>query len=64
MDIFYEKYFRKIELTSLNFTRSIMDNIHWVARLIGIKGSRDVGKTTLLLQYIKKICQLINQHCM
>ena len=31
-----------------------MDEIHWQDRLIGIKGGRGVGKTTLLLQYIKK----------
>lgn len=31
-----------------------MDRIHWDARLIGIKGARGVGKTTLLLQYIKE----------
>jgi hypothetical protein len=31
-----------------------MDTINWEARLIGIKGARGVGKTTLLLQYIKK----------
>ncbi|MBS3774985.1 MAG: AAA family ATPase, partial [Bacteroidales bacterium] len=27
---------------------------HWEERLIGIKGARGVGKTTLILQYIKK----------
>ncbi len=54
METLYEKYHRKIELTSLDFTRSIMDTIRWDARLIGIKGARGVGKTTLLLQYIKK----------
>lgn len=31
-----------------------MNQIHWDARLIGIKGARGVGKTTLLLQYIKE----------
>lgn len=36
--------------------RGIMDTIHWDARLIGIRGARGVGKTTLLLQYIKKHC--------
>lgn len=30
-----------------------MDEINWEARLIGIRGARGVGKTTLLLQYIK-----------
>lgn len=31
-----------------------MENIDWNARLIGVKGARGVGKTTLILQYIKK----------
>lgn len=31
-----------------------MDRIDWSVRLIGIKGARGVGKTTLLLQHIKK----------
>ncbi|MDG3581265.1 ATP-binding protein [Galbibacter pacificus] len=30
-----------------------MEEINWKARLIGIKGARGIGKTTLLLQYIK-----------
>jgi len=30
-----------------------MYEINWSARLIGIKGARGIGKTTLLLQYIK-----------
>lgn len=54
MEAIYEKYLRKIDLTSIQFTRSIMDTIRWDARLVGIKGARGVGKTTLLLQYIKK----------
>ena len=31
-----------------------MDEINWESRLIGIKGSRGVGKTTFLLQYAKE----------
>ena len=31
-----------------------MDEIDWDSRLIGIKGSRGVGKTTFLLQYAKE----------
>lgn len=31
-----------------------MDEIDWNSRLIGIKGSRGVGKTTFLLQYAKE----------
>jgi Predicted ATPase (AAA+ superfamily) len=54
METLFEKHHQKIAYTSLRFTRSLMDNIHWDARLIGIRGARGVGKTTLLLQYIKK----------
>lgn len=50
----YEKYQRLLNAIPMDFTRSLMDHIHWEARLIGIKGARGVGKTTLLLQYIKK----------
>ena len=54
MEILHEKFIRKIEQTQLNFIRSMLDVIRWDARLIGIKGARGVGKTTLMLQYIKQ----------
>jgi predicted AAA+ superfamily ATPase len=34
--------------------RYLYNNIHWDNRLIGILGARGTGKTTLLLQHIKK----------
>jgi len=54
METLYEKSFKKIESTSLDFVRGMMEHIHWDARLIVIKGARGVGKTTLMLQRIKK----------
>ena len=36
------------------FVRSIDGRIEWDARLIGLRGARGVGKTTLLLQHIKQ----------
>lgn len=36
------------------FARDLMDEINWNDRLIGIKGTRGVGKTTFLLQYAKE----------
>jgi predicted AAA+ superfamily ATPase len=54
MERIFEKFRNKLIPVSLNFTRTIMDEIRWEARLIGIKGARGVGKTTLILQYIKK----------
>ena len=56
-----EKFYRKIQDTSFTFVRSTINEIDWEARLIGIKGARGVGKTTLLLQYIKKNLPLTNE---
>lgn len=44
---------RQIATTDLTFVRSVISTINWNARLIGIRGARGIGKTTLLLQYIK-----------
>ena len=54
MNLLIEKFRRRLNKISLDFIRSIMYEINWDARLIGIRGARGVGKTTLLLQYIKK----------
>jgi len=45
---------KKIEATNSTFKRFLIDEINWERRLIGIKGARGTGKTTLLLQYIKE----------
>ena len=36
------------------FKRYLYDEIHWESRLIGVKGARGTGKTTLLLQWLKE----------
>lgn len=54
LDTLFEKFRNRLAFVSTGFTRGIMDEISWDARLIGIKGARGVGKTTLMLQYIKK----------
>ncbi|CAM4372104.1 ATP-binding protein [Gillisia limnaea] len=54
MEELEEKFIRKIETISMDFMRGTMQEINWSARLIGIRGARGVGKTTLMLQYIKK----------
>lgn len=38
----------------MEFTRGLMDRINWNTRLIGIKGPKGVGKSTLMQQYIRK----------
>ena len=49
VSLFYEKY----AATATDSVRSFIDTIDWDNRFIGIKGSRGVGKTTVVLQYIK-----------
>lgn len=54
IEILYNAYYRKLTRVSLKYTRYLYDKINWNVRLIGIKGARGVGKTTLLLQRIKR----------
>lgn len=44
--------------TDITFLRYLHDKIDWSDRLIGIKGARGIGKTTLLLQHIKQFHDL------
>lgn len=47
-------FHRKLTATDLRFKRYLYGQINWDARLLGIKGARGVGKTTMLLQHIKE----------
>ena len=44
--------------------RRLMDEIHWGDRLIGIKGSRGVGKTSFLLSYAKEYFDTDDRKCL
>lgn len=46
-------YLTKIKKVDVKFVRYLYKAINWDVRLIGIKGARGVGKTTMLLQRIK-----------
>lgn len=48
----FDSYHRKLAKVDLRFKRYLYSQINWKARLIGIKGARGVGKTTMLLQHI------------
>ena len=47
-----DNYHRRIAKINLRFKRYLYSKINWNARMIGIKGARGVGKTTMLLQHI------------
>lgn len=47
-------YKRILKLTTSGFHRYLYDKVNWNGRLVGIVGARGVGKTTMILQYIKE----------
>jgi predicted AAA+ superfamily ATPase len=53
MEELFNRYQRISQKIQTDFVRSFMQEVNWNARLIGIKGARGVGKTTLLLQCLK-----------
>lgn len=54
MESFFRTHAYLVEHTNAPVRRVLMDEIDWTDRLIGIKGTRGVGKTTFLLQYAKE----------
>ena len=54
MDAFFRTHKYLFEHTNAPVHRMLMDEINWNDRMIGIKGTRGIGKTTFLLQYAKK----------
>lgn len=54
MEAFYRTHTYLVEHTHAPVRRDLMDEINWNDRLIGIKGTRGIGKTTFLLQYAKE----------
>lgn len=64
MENFFQRHAYLIEHTDTTMTRSLMSEIDWSYRLIGILGPRGVGKTTLLLQYAKLNFDVNMERCL
>lgn len=54
MEKLYEYYQKLLRESKSDFLRYIYSDINWNSRMIGLTGPRGVGKTTLVLQHIKK----------
>ena len=54
MQALYEQFYQLLELTPMNFFREQIDQINWDVRILGILGQKGVGKSTLILQHIKR----------
>lgn len=54
MEKLFEYSNKLIKEADTSFLRYMYDKINWQSRMIGLIGPRGVGKTTLVLQYIKQ----------
>lgn len=54
MQPLYQRFETLLATTTLDFKRYLHNEIEWDSRMVGIVGPRGVGKTTLILQYIKE----------
>ena len=64
MEAFFRTHAYLVEHTNAPVRRLLMDEIDWNDRMIGIKGTRGVGKTTFLLQYAKENFDIYDRKCL
>ena len=64
MEAFFRTHAYLVEHTNAPVRRTLMDEINWDDRMIGIKGTRWVGKTTFLLQYAKEKFGAHDKRCL
>lgn len=64
METFFRTHAYLVEHTNVSVRRALMDEINWSDRLIGIKGTRGVGKSTFLLQYAKEHFETDDRQCL
>lgn len=64
MEVFFRTHAYLVEHTNAPVRRTLMDEINWDDRMIGIKGTRGVGKTTFLLQYAKEKFGAHDKRCL
>lgn len=64
MESFFRTHAYLVEHTNAPVRRVLMDEIDWKNRMIGIKGTRGVGKTTFLLQYAKEHFSPDDRRCL
>jgi predicted AAA+ superfamily ATPase len=53
MEILFKKHDRLLEVTPTKIIRQWARSINWEARMMAIRGPKGVGKSTMMLQYIK-----------
>ena len=64
MEAFFRTHRYLVEHVNAPVRRTLMDEIDWNDRMIGIKGTRGIGKTTFLLQYAKEHFDVLDKQCL
>ena len=64
MEAFFRTHRYLVEHVNAPVRRTLMDEIDWSDRMIGIKGTRGIGKTTFLLQYAKEHFNIQDRKCL
>ena len=64
MEAFFRTHRYLVEHVNAAVRRTLMDEIDWSDRMIGIKGTRGIGKTTFLLQYAKERFDVNDRQCL
>ena len=64
MEAFFRTHRYLVEHVNAPVRRILMDEINWNDRMIGIKGTRGVGKTTFLLQYAREHFGALDRQCL
>ena len=64
MEAFFRTHRYLVEHVNAPVRRTLMDEINWNDRMIGIKGTRGIGKTTFLLQYAKERFDINDRQCL
>ncbi|MBQ7691472.1 MAG: ATP-binding protein [Muribaculaceae bacterium] len=62
MDKLFERHDSYLSYVPMEYVRELMGRIDWEERLVGIRGSKGVGKSTLMLQYIKQHYEADDRH--
>lgn len=64
MESFFQSHAFLVEHADFPIRRTLMDTIDWNCRMIGIRGSRGVGRTSFLLQFAKENFSVSSRRCL
>ena len=64
METLFRKHQMFIAQVKMDIIREIINDINWERQLVAIKGSRGVGKTTLMRRVFKIDTKICSKECL